>query len=149
MQKDQTYYESAIAYNEGLAEFAENLVPTLEHEEVKRWCTAVGKQHRFHAKRHRAALVKLLSKQEAQPVEIMLDGLDVPPLAEPNVVDGGEVVMQMAVTNPITTGGVDADVTTKVTDSVLSDGCIQFHYPANKNCQFHPATPDGGSSVES
>ena len=144
MQKDQTYYESAIAYNEGLAEFAENLVPTLEHEEVKRWCTAVGKQHRFHAKRHRAALVKLLSKQEAQPVEIMLDGLDVPPLAEPKVVDAGEVSMQLTTTNPITTGSIDTDANT-----VLADGCVQFHYPANRNCQFHPATPDGGSSVES
>jgi hypothetical protein len=117
MQKDQAYHESAIAYNEGLAEYAENLATTLEHEEVKRWCTAVGKQHRFHAKRHRNALNKLLLKQAAPPVETVMDGMDVPPQGEPNV------VREEAVEEEVT---------------VLEDGCSPFHNPTRPECQFYP-----------
>lgn len=119
MQKDQAYHESAIAYNEGLAEFAENLVPTLEHDEVKRWCTAVGKQHRFHAKRHRNALNKLLLKQAAPPVETVMDGMDVPAQAEPNV-------------EP------EATMTVEEEAAVLEDGCSPFHNPTRPECQFYP-----------
>jgi hypothetical protein len=111
MQKDQAYHESAIAYNEGLAEYAENLATTLEHEEVRRWCIAVGKQHRFHAKRHRNALNKLILKQAAPPVETVMDGMDVPPQAEPVVEEKAEV---------------------------LEDGCSPFHEPTNPSCQFYP-----------
>lgn len=117
MQKDQSYHEAAIAYNEGLAEFAENLAPTLGHEEVRKWCTAVGKQHRFHAKRHQSALNKILLRQPAEEVEHVADGLDVP---EPAVEE--EVVVER-----------------KVTPSpVLSDGCDPFHDPTNPNCDFRP-----------
>jgi hypothetical protein len=122
MQKDQAYHESAIAYNEGLAEFAENLVPTLEHDEVKRWCTAVGKQHRFHAKRHRNALNKLLMKQAAPPVEALVDGLDVPEPSE-------EVVEE----RPEDTVAEDGNLP-------LTDGCSPFHDPTNVNCEFYPKT---------
>lgn len=90
MQKDQSYHEAAILYNEGLAEYAEKLAPTLPHAEVQRWCTAVGKQHRFHAKRHKAALEKILSKQASEVnVENISDGLDVPaPIDEAMFPDG-------------------------------------------------------------
>ena len=63
MLKTKSYHESAIVYNEKLAEFAEELSKKLVNEEVQRWCKAVGKQHRFHAKRHRAALERILDEQ--------------------------------------------------------------------------------------
>jgi hypothetical protein len=121
MQKDQGYHESAIAYNEGLAEFAENLVPSLKNEEVKRWCTAVGKQHRFHAKRHRSALNKLLLKQAAPPVEVLADGLDVPPPSEGNEVSVTEVEEIVESDTP-----------------ALADGCSPFHDPTRPTCEFYP-----------
>lgn len=117
MQKDQAYHQAAIKYNEGLAEYAETLAPTLEHEEVRKWCTAVGKQHRFHAKRHRLALNKLLLRQEAEPVEVMSDGLDVP---EPASTD------------------VETDELDHVISPTLPDGCVQFHNPQNPGCEFNP-----------
>lgn len=127
MQKDQAYHESAIAYNEGLAEFAENLVPTLEHEEVKRWCTAVGKQHRFHAKRHRSALNKLLLKQAAPPVEALADGLDVPEPVE------DEVVSVESADNEV------EEILEGTMQKVLEDGCIDFHKPIESTCEFNPS----------
>jgi hypothetical protein len=63
--KDVTYHRSAIFYNEELAARAEALVDEVEHPEVKKWCRSVGKQHRFHAKRHQASLAKL----EREPAE--------------------------------------------------------------------------------
>lgn len=57
--KSVTYHRSAILYNEELAARAEALVEEVEDPEVKKWCTSVGKQHRFHAKRHQSALDKL------------------------------------------------------------------------------------------
>lgn len=59
MQDKQSYHKSAVEYNEGLAVSADALAETVENDEVKRWCRAVAKQHRFHAKRHNAALMKL------------------------------------------------------------------------------------------
>lgn len=114
MQKDESYHEAAIAYNEGLAEFAEKLAPTLGHPEVERWCKAVGKQHRFHAKRHQAALDKILSKKgsEEVTVESIPDGLDVP-----------EVVEKPAETSVKT----------------FDDGCVESHKPLdNPDCEFSP-----------
>ena len=78
MQKDQAYHEDAITYNEDIAEFAENLAPKLKNETVNQWCLSVAKQHRFHAKRHRSALNKILLHQPAGEVEQIVDGLDVP-----------------------------------------------------------------------
>lgn len=59
MPKDSTYHRSAIQYNEALAVVAEEQADLVEDPEVKKWCRSVGKQHRFHAKRHRSALAKL------------------------------------------------------------------------------------------
>jgi len=58
-EKTIAYHRSAIIYNEGLAEAAERIAPDLEHPEIQKWCKSVGKQHRFHATRHKKALAKL------------------------------------------------------------------------------------------
>ena len=72
MLKDLSYHEAAIEYNEKLAKYAEDLAETLDHEEIRRWCCAVGKQHRFHAKRHRATLSKMKrSGQEVKTTEVV------------------------------------------------------------------------------
>lgn len=136
MQKDQSYHESAIAYNEGLAEFAENLVPRLEHEEVKRWCTAVGKQHRFHAKRHRSALEKFLRKEAAPPVEMVRDGMDVPDPSEENE---PEVILGKAELRPTSELTEVEDILEPETAvETLSDGCSPYHDPTNPACEFYP-----------
>lgn len=111
MQNKQDYHKAAIIYNEVLAECAEELAPKLEHEEVRKWSTAVGKQHRFHAKRHRLALNKLLLKEDSPPVEQVPDGLDVP-----------EPVEDVVETSP----------------TALPDGCDPYHSPSNPNCDFVP-----------
>ena len=133
MQKDQAYHEAAIAYNEGLAEYAENLVPTLGHEEVRKWCTAVGKQHRFHAKRHRSALNKILLKQKPEIVEALADGLDVqvPPDSDVVTVEGEAeltAVRQVEV----------EEILEPKSELKLDDGCVQFHNPSDPNCEFYP-----------
>lgn len=76
MQKDQSYHEAAIIYNTRLAEFAEELAETLKDDEVQRWCRAVGKQHRFHAKRHQSSLANLerIKNQEAASTEVVTPG---------------------------------------------------------------------------
>ncbi len=81
MEKDSTYYSSAIQYNEILAEAAEGAAGVVEHPEIQKWCIAVGRQHRFHAKRHTMALAKLEEGQsQVQEPELVGDGLDVPEL---------------------------------------------------------------------
>lgn len=147
MQKDQAYHESAIQYNEGLAEFAEELAPKLEHAEVRKWCTSVGKQHRFHAKRHRSALNKLLVKQIPAPVESIVDGLDVH-VSDENVEveDSGttEVTPEAEIATPETEISVpkeeNPDEGNDSTPSVptLEDGCSPFHNPQDENCEFYP-----------
>ena len=66
MEKDATYHSSAVQYNEGLAEAAEALAKTLKHPEIKKWCVSVGKQHRFHAKRHKSALAKIKAGENVE-----------------------------------------------------------------------------------
>lgn len=63
--KDRSYHESAILYNEKLAVEAEALIDQVEHPIPKKWVTGVAKQHRFHEKRHRAALEKLTQREES------------------------------------------------------------------------------------
>jgi hypothetical protein len=65
MQKNVSYHESAIQYNEELALEAEKQEQLVEHPEVKKWCRSVARQHRFHEKRHRASLAKMLRVQAA------------------------------------------------------------------------------------
>jgi len=142
MQKDQSYHESAIKYNEGIAEFAENLAPELEHEEVQKWCTSVGKQHRFHAKRHRSALNKLLLKKVPAPVEAIADGLDVPAPIE----DAEEIATPNTDINVSTDGIHLPPDAAKVVEpepeekdkQILPDGCTPFHVPSNPTCEFYP-----------
>lgn len=66
MEKDATYHESAIRYNDELAQFADQLADTLEHTEVKRWCRSVAKQHKFHLGKHERALKRLNEKEELE-----------------------------------------------------------------------------------
>jgi hypothetical protein len=124
MARTQAYHKSAIIYNERLAEAAEALVPELEDEEVKKWCTSVGKQHRFHAKRHRMALNKLLLKEQAPPVEQIMDGLDVP---EPKETDVNEVADILEPQQPEVDG-----------NPALTDGCSPHHNPTLPTCEFNP-----------
>lgn len=72
--RDPSYYESAIRYNEELAKFAADLAPTIEHEEPRRWCLSVAKQHRFHANRHKKALDKLRAKLKSADRAPSADG---------------------------------------------------------------------------
>ena len=161
MARNPAYHQSAIIYNERLAEAAEELAPTIEDEEVRKSCTSVGKQHRFHAKRHRSALNKLLTKQEAAPVEQIPDGLDVPEpeedveLNENEVVIDGEVItIEDGANKPEEVVEVEAEQFKATTgqspeeaaqdagvvgDGVLPDGCTPFHNPSLETCEFHPA----------
>lgn len=62
MGKSATKNEDAVVYNEELANLAEELAVRLEDEDVKKWCAAVAKQHRFHERRHRKALARRAEK---------------------------------------------------------------------------------------
>lgn len=75
MEKDATYHESAIQYNEELADFANKLSKRLKHEEIARWSRAVAKQHNFHAARHKRALRKVVSEKAAQETETSSEGV--------------------------------------------------------------------------
>lgn len=66
MSKSATYHESAVIYNETLAECAKSLSESLEDPEVSKWCAAIGRQHDFHAGRHRRALNRLAASNEAE-----------------------------------------------------------------------------------
>jgi hypothetical protein len=68
MQDSIVRHRDAVHYNEALAVAAENVAAELEHEEIKGWATGVGKQHRYHEKRHRAALAKLESNEASEEV---------------------------------------------------------------------------------
>lgn len=161
MQKTPAYHESAIAYNEGLAEAAEKLAPTLEHEEPRKWCIAVGKQHRFHAKRHRSALSKLLAKQEAPPVERIPDGLDVPDPDDAGVettTNAEDLKITHDPVSPVVSDtSAEASEVEVVTDEdgeqkpaegaqaepvndeqQFSDGCVGTHQPMQESCEFYP-----------
>lgn len=63
MQRTASYHRAAIQYNEKLAEYAGDLAEKLEHEEVRRWCRSVSKQHVFHARRHQRALDRIENKK--------------------------------------------------------------------------------------
>ena len=129
MQKDQAYHEAAIAYNDAIAEVAEEVAPTLGHPEVQRWCTAVGKQHRFHSKRHQSALNKILARESYEEnVEQVRDGLDVPPLE-----DEEEKTEAPSMDSLLKT---EAEAETGV--GTLSDGCVKFHQPTRLECDFYP-----------
>lgn len=165
MQKNQAYHQSAVKYNEVLAAAAEELAPTLEDETVKKWCTAVGKQHRFHAKRHKSALSKILSKEEAPPVESLPDGLDVPEPTEdlhsteqepqmtaeterdvPVPTDNLEVPFEQehTATSVVTEDDPAPSVEEKLVAGihpdakVFEDGCVDSHQPMERTCQFYP-----------
>lgn len=137
MQKNQAYHEAAIQYNEGLAVAAEELAPTLPHEEVKKWCVAVGKQHRFHAKRHKSALDKLLLKEESAPVEALADGLDVPEPME-NLESPIEQE-HTAVAEPDLEALPDGPKGLRQFD----DGCEGSHQPTKESCEFYPKAMKG------
>ncbi len=59
MQDKELYHASAVEYNETLALAAEGLASSVKDPVVSKWCSSIAKQHRFHLKRHRAALAKI------------------------------------------------------------------------------------------
>lgn len=89
MQKDRSYHEAAIQYNEEIEEFANELATRLEHEEVARWARSVAKQHHFHAGRHKKALAKFDSQD--------VDTVNTEDGGEDRVVDDERVVHRSAV----------------------------------------------------
>jgi rubrerythrin len=89
MQKDRSYHEAAIQYNEELEEFAAELAERLQHEEVARWARSVSKQHHFHAGRHKKALAKFDSQS--------VDTVDTEDGGEDRIVDDERVVHRSAV----------------------------------------------------
>lgn len=74
MPKDAAYHESAIRYNERLADFAKGLEKSIAHPEIQKWCRAVAAQHDFHLARHRQALNKVRQKAEENAVVETEDG---------------------------------------------------------------------------
>lgn len=69
MDHDASYYRDAVRYNEVLAEAAEGVATQLVDPTIKKWATGVGKQHRWHEKRHRGALAKLERGEELTDAE--------------------------------------------------------------------------------
>lgn len=65
MHDKEIYHSSAVEYNRTLAEAAEKLVDVVEDPTVKKWCRGIGKQHRYHEKRHASALTKIQSEEPA------------------------------------------------------------------------------------
>lgn len=146
MQKTQAYHESAIEYNEGLADAAENLAPTLKDEEVRKWCTSVAKQHRFHAGRHQKSLDKLLRRETpVEDVEQIPDGLDVPEPEEEAAVETNDPAAEELLMDIFTGGEIEQKEQPKESaedlelEPDLGDGCVKYHNPAgNPNCEFNP-----------
>lgn len=99
MNKDRNYHESAIEYNEEIADFAEALSGRLKakygEQEPVRWSLSVAKQHRFHAGRHHKALQKL-ENQNVSTVNTEDGGED-------RVVDDEHIVHRSAVTGEFVT----------------------------------------------
>lgn len=86
--RDASYHESAIVYNDALAEFAKELSSRIEHPEVARWPLAISKQHEFHAERHRNSLAKLKQREENPAIEVVTvpeptAGIEVTTVPEP------------------------------------------------------------------
>lgn len=73
MQKDLSYHQSAIQYNDMLAAASEEAAEKVEHPEVQKWCRSVAKQHRFHAKRHRSSLAKMERDEQDGTNEVNID----------------------------------------------------------------------------
>jgi hypothetical protein len=120
MQKNQAYHEACIEYNEGIADAAEKLAPTLGHEEPQRWCRSVAKQHRFHAKRHQSALDKLKAQAEdPEKMDLSVAG-ETEPLATIEVSDETTEIIEEA------------------PERVLADGCAPYHDPNRPECDFSP-----------
>jgi hypothetical protein len=69
MQDKEVYHASAVQYNEGLALAAEEQANLVQDPVVKKWCRAIAKQHRFHLKRHRAALARLQGSKQPQSTD--------------------------------------------------------------------------------
>ena len=68
--KDETYHKSAVFYNEEMAKAAENLAENVEHPIIQKWCRAVGKQHRYHEKKHRNALDRMSAKANEEMAKV-------------------------------------------------------------------------------
>lgn len=104
--KDRGYHESAIIYNQELAELAEELVDRVQNDVVKHWCRSVAKQHRFHEDRHTKALAKL-DTHGGKTVETEDGGedrvIDDHVVVHRSAVDGKFVSEETAEENPDTT----------------------------------------------
>lgn len=73
MSKNIEYHEDVVAYNRRLAEVAEQLAEELNDETVKKWCAAVGRQHRAHERRHAGYIQKLKHEDENQRLDEIIE----------------------------------------------------------------------------
>jgi hypothetical protein len=117
MQKDQSYHEAAIKYNDSLSVHAAGLADEIEHEEIKRWCRAVEKQHRFHSNRHAQALKKLLDREATGDESPTAETPD-PTTDYRSAATGQFVTEEFAHDNPDTTVG-------ETTTALISGGEIE------------------------
>lgn len=139
MRKDLSYYESAIEYNAAIAEFAEQVAPTLKNEEVRRWCLALAKKHRFHETKHRRALETVRARYTSPPDTDKTSGLQM-------VVSATGTVIPSAEANATATTEVEDNVLAEGDTLTLPDGCTQFHDPSNPNCEFFPSISQGNNN---
>lgn len=138
--KDENYHIQAIEYNEKLAVYAKRLGEQLEHPEIKRWCKAVEKQHRYHLKRHKTSLRRL---QDGPDVDYRDAG------------SGKYVDEEYAKANPATTvaevevtaGDAEDDAeleTTVIDDSVYPRVMGDIHQPFTVPTATTPPDPQAG-----
>ena len=110
MLKDKSYHESAVLYNDTLAAAAEKLLSEVEHPYVKSWCHNEIKRYRSHARKHRAALERVLAREsKVSPEPAPEESQDVTKSAE-----------------------------TDVATDEFTDGCVGYHNPQSENCEFYP-----------
>lgn len=67
MSKDLAYHEAVVDYNQQFAEFAEQVVDSIEEPTVKKWCASIARQHRVHERRHRRIVERLTEENITAP----------------------------------------------------------------------------------
>lgn len=131
MQKDRSYHEAAIQYNEEIENFANELATRLQHEEVARWARSVAKQHHFHAGRHKKALAKFDSQD--------VDTVNTEDGGEDRVFDDEKVVHRSAASGQfVTQEFADDHPRTTVEETVDAPELTETEKEADRNAAMQP-----------